>query len=343
LSLEFRNLKHKQELKRLFAILVACTALFYSVGTSAQKAFNHTIVDGQDTVVIHVLGHSSVLVEYDTLKVYVDPYSKCCDFSTMPKADIIIITHADADHFDSAAFRLIQQPSTIMVFTQTCASKGLYSGIDTIMANGDSINIAGVAINAVPAYNIKTRHVKGVGNAYIVQLGNKRIYFYGDGEKIPEMAEVHNIDIAFLGLSQPFNMISDSMIAAALLIQPKVLIPYHYDNNSTSELLSLMKNYPQIEVLTGDTTSKVTGVQLRKNNRAFIYPNPATNEVRFEGINGAFFCDIFDMTGRKVKSSFIRNEVLNIHEMHDGEYFLIMIDDKKSVLGTQKLVKAAVY
>ena len=329
---------------KLLIRLAISVALLYNVQGFAQKAFNDTIVDGQNNIVVHVLGHSSVLVEYGTLKVYVDPYSKYCDFSVMPKADVIIVTHADADHFDTTAFRLVQQPSTIMVYTQTCASKGLYDGLDTIMANGDSINVAGVAINAVPAYNIvKTRHAKGVGNAYIVQFGNKRLYFYGDGEKIPEMADVHNIDIAFLGLSQPYNMTPDSLVSASLLIHPKKLIPYHYDNNSPAVLVELVKSYPQIEVLTGETSSNVSVVRPKNKCNAFIYPNPSVDEIHFSGIIGAFVCDIFDMTGKKVKSSFICNEVLNISGMQDGEYFLIMLDDKNSVLGTQKLIKSAVY
>ncbi|MBQ5377119.1 MAG: MBL fold metallo-hydrolase, partial [Prevotella sp.] len=54
------------------------------------------------------------------------------------------------------------------------------------------------------------------------------IYIAGDTEDIPEMANIKDIDIAFLPCNQPFTMTVDQLLNAAQIIKPKVLFPYHY-------------------------------------------------------------------------------------------------------------------
>ncbi len=61
-------------------------------------------------------------------------------------------------------------------------------------------NINDIIVEAVPAYNIVNMrspgqpfHPKGVGNGYILTIGNKRIYIAGDTENIPEMKALKDI------------------------------------------------------------------------------------------------------------------------------------------------------
>ena len=58
--------------------------------------------------------------------------------------------------------------------------------------------VAGLPIEAVPAYNILHKredgnpfHPKGNGNGYILTFGNTRLYLAGDTENIPEMENIH--------------------------------------------------------------------------------------------------------------------------------------------------------
>ncbi len=62
------------------------------------------------------------------------------------------------------------------------------------MKNGDVLTVAGLKIEAVPAYNIVHKtpsgglfHPKGQGNGYIINFGETRVYVAGDTENIPEM------------------------------------------------------------------------------------------------------------------------------------------------------------
>jgi len=290
---------------------IICQLLFLLIFVSgnsvfAQKTFNDTLTTSKGDLIIHVLGHASILFEYNNLKVYVDPNSNYCDYSKMDKADLILITHGDADHFDKTAINLIKNDETQMIYTKTCASSWRFDGIDTTMANGDSLNILDLPIKAVPAYNIvKTRHVKGIGNGYLILFGNKNVYISGDTEILPEMANLKDIELAFLGYSQPYNMTTEMLIQAAELIHPKILIPYHYDNTDISLLLDLLKNIPDIEVLTGipSISSSIKNLNYKVSGK--IYPNPVHDILYCEELKPNLSLTITNMAGQQILSGLV--------------------------------------
>ena len=72
-----------------------------------------------------------------------------------------------------------------------------------------------------------------------------RIYIAGDTEVIPEMANIKDIDIAFLPCNQPYTMTPEQLIEAARIIQPKVLFPYHYSQTDVSGIAAQL---PDIDV-----------------------------------------------------------------------------------------------
>ena len=101
------------------------------------------------------------------------------------------------------------------------------------LANGDSVAYRNdITLKVVPAYNYsegRTQfHPKGRDNGYILTIDGLRIYIAGDTEDIPEMAEIKDIDIAFLPCNQPYTMTIDQLVKAAKTIKPNVLFPYHY-------------------------------------------------------------------------------------------------------------------
>ena len=84
-------------------------------------------------------------------------------------------------------------------------------------------------VKAVPAYN--TNHPFGNGNGYIVTIDQKRIFISGDTgsqRTAAELAELANIDIAFLCMNIPFTMTPQQADVFAHMIKPKVVYPYHY-------------------------------------------------------------------------------------------------------------------
>ena len=74
-----------------------------------------------------------------------------------------------------------------------------------------------------------------------LSLDGLRIYIAGDTEDIPEMANIKDIDIAFLPCNQPYTMTTNQLIRAAKIIKPKVLFPYHYSKTDVSGIPALLK------------------------------------------------------------------------------------------------------
>jgi len=194
---------------------------------------------------ITFLGHGSLMFTLDEKIIHVDPYGRVADYSTLPKADLILITHEHHDHLDLDALNEIRTDRTKIVMTESCASE-VKGGI--VMKNGDERIVDGLHIRAIPAYNLVHKrengqpyHPKGVGNGYILTFGDKRIYIAGDTEDIPEMKDLRDIDVAFLPMNVPYTMTPEMAGDAARSFHPRILYPYHYGQSDTSRLEELFK------------------------------------------------------------------------------------------------------
>lgn len=102
-----------------------------------------------------------------------------------------------------------------------------------------------LAVEAVPAYNTTEGHTqfhpKGRDNGYVLTIDGLRIYIAGDTEDVPEMAQLKDIDIAFLPCNQPYTMTTDQLLRAARVIKPQVLFPYHYSQTDVSGIGEQLK------------------------------------------------------------------------------------------------------
>jgi L-ascorbate metabolism protein UlaG (beta-lactamase superfamily) len=230
---------------------------FLMVGVAAlglaQTEFTSDIFQtSEGDLKITFLGHGTLMFQFKGKIIHVDPVGRQADYSKLPKADLIFITHEHGDHFDAKVVAMIRKESTDLILTETC-SRQIKDG--TIMGNGDSGTLQGIKVEAVPAYNIKNMrgpgapfHPKGQGNGYILTFGNKRVYVAGDTENTPEMKALQGIDIAFLPMNLPYTMSPEMVADAALAFQPKILYPYHYGKTDTSQLVKLLKDVEGVEV-----------------------------------------------------------------------------------------------
>jgi L-ascorbate metabolism protein UlaG (beta-lactamase superfamily) len=201
---------------------------------------------------ITFLGHGSLILVFNGMNIHVDPFGKVADYSLLPKADMVLITHEHYDHFDLQALSRIRTDKTLLVLTELCAQQ-VPGGI--VMCNGDEQVVAGIPIKAVPAYNLVHKrpsgdpfHPKGCGNGYILTFGETCMYIAGDTENIPEMKALGGIDIAFLPMNLPYTMTPEMVADAAKTFWPRILYPYHYGDTDTKHLVELLKEEPGIEV-----------------------------------------------------------------------------------------------
>ena len=214
---------------------------------------------GSGDLAITFLGHGSLLLAFDGTIIAVDPYSKVADYTALPKADIILVTHEHGDHLDLGAIRAIQRDGTVVAANPAAAEK-ITGAI--VLSNGDKHRFPGtrkdspgIEMTAVPAYNLVHErspgvpfHPKGNGNGYVLTFGDKRVYVAGDTENIPEMKALAGIDIAFLPMNLPYTMTPEMAADAARMIRPKILYPYHFGETDTSRIVQLLREQKETEV-----------------------------------------------------------------------------------------------
>lgn len=211
-----------------------------------------TIKTSAGDLVIHFLGHSSLMMSWGGKIIHSDPVSGEADYKNLPGADILLVSHDHYDHLDLPAVALLKKFSTKIVGNLDVA-KQIPETI--VLKNGDTKTVDGLPIEAVPAYNIvhmmapgKPYHPRGVGNGYVVTFGSKRVYLAGDTENIPEMRNLQNIDIAFLPMNLPYTMTPEMVAEAARMFMPKVLYPYHQGDTDMSRIVALLKDEKGIDV-----------------------------------------------------------------------------------------------
>jgi len=224
-------------------------AFFMSLALTifAQKQLQEDVIktSGGD-LKITCVGHGTLMFTYGGKIIHVDPVSSYADYTQLPKADLILITHEHGDHLDAKAIQAVSTDRTVLVVNPG-SSKALPAA--TVMKNGETQTFAGFKVEAVPAYNPgKAFHPKDNGNGYVITFGDKRVYVAGDTENIPEMKDLKQIEVAFLPMNLPYTMTPEQVAEAAKILRPKILYPYHFGNSDTAALVNLLKDEKGIEV-----------------------------------------------------------------------------------------------
>ena len=190
--------------------------------------------------------HGSIAIDVDGYMIYIDPVTMFGnDYSVLPKADLIMVTHEHHDHFDPQAIAELTGDDTHLIGSRRINE--LY-GSGEIMEPGDKVEIKDedITITAVPAYNITPDHLQfhpkeRKDDGFVFDIDGLRIYVAGDTEDIPEMADLKDIDVAFIPVNQPYTMTPEQGIHAAEMIKPKILYPYHYGQTDLTPLVDGLK------------------------------------------------------------------------------------------------------
>ncbi|GAB6906370.1 Beta-lactamase domain protein [Desulfosarcina cetonica] len=177
---------------------------------------------------IQWLGHDGfVFTSTEGIVVLIDPFQ----VAAAPQADLMLITHVHHDHCSPEDIARLVKPSTVIV-TEAESAEKLTSlcGDIRVVIPGDRLTVCGIHIEAVPAYNVDKKFHPKAKNwlGFILTIDGKRIYHAGDTDLIPEM-KGFSVDIALLPVSGTYVMTAEEAVAAARLINPKTVIPMHYD------------------------------------------------------------------------------------------------------------------
>jgi L-ascorbate metabolism protein UlaG (beta-lactamase superfamily) len=167
-------------------------------------------------------GHASVRVVDDGFTVAVDPFSQC---STDFDADIVLVTHSDGGHFDRDALEKVKTDKTVFIFPPSF-DEVAFRGAE-YLKEGETIDVYGVEIEAVPMYN--DEHARGEGIGYRFSMDGTSFYVAGDTGLTDEMRDLENrVDMAFFPIEGDYTMDVSEAVRAAVRVKPDVAVPYHY-------------------------------------------------------------------------------------------------------------------
>lgn len=150
----------------------------------------------------------------------------------LEKGDLILISHIHRDHCKEITINRLSDKNTIILTPKRYIKEG-NDNIKIITPNS-KYRLGNITVEIVNAYNtnegasVKKVHKIGECVGFIINIDNKRIYFSGDTDIIPEMKDICNIDIAIVPIGGVFTMNIDEAVEVMLSIKPKFVIPVHH-------------------------------------------------------------------------------------------------------------------
>lgn len=194
------------------------------------------------------LGHASVLIELDGLRILTDPLLRRrilhlrrvapeVNPDELVGIDVILISHAHHDHLDTRSLRMIGGESRVLCpepARRAVAAAGLRP---EVMGVGGLTMVGDVEVEAVHADHDGRRYPQNRRRdalGYVVRGPSGSVYFAGDTGWFEEVGEVGEVDVALLPVAGwgprlgPGHLDPAEAARAAALISPRVAIPIHW-------------------------------------------------------------------------------------------------------------------
>jgi len=229
----------------------------------AQAMGDDAVMTGSGDLVIHPIHHAALTITYNGTTILVDPAPKpggpegndvTTEYKAIPAPNLILVTHEHGDHFNADILSAVDGDAPIVV-PQAVADKmpDALKAHAVILPTGRSATVAGIDIEAVPAYNITPDRLKfhpkeRKDNGYILTLGGKRVYIAGDTEDTPEMRALQNIEVAFLPMNLPYTMDIEHAADAVRAFKPKIVYPYHYGDSDVEKFKTLVGDASEVRL-----------------------------------------------------------------------------------------------
>ncbi|PZX16330.1 secreted protein [Palleronia aestuarii] len=223
--------------RRTFLTMTAATGAAITIlpfASRAQGGGENVFPTDSGEIVVHPIEHASFVMETPVGVIIVDPVGDPSLYADFPDPDLILITHEHGDHFNQETLDAISSARTQMI-VNTAVYDMLPEAMRAMtqqMGNGETTDVLGFDVEAVPAYNITEGrldyHPMGRDNGYILSIDGLRIYIAGDTEGTEEMRALDEIDIAFVPMNLPFTMDATQAADAVAAFAPAYVYPYHY-------------------------------------------------------------------------------------------------------------------
>lgn len=193
------------------------------------------------------VGHATVLLRIDGTSVLTDPmlrgwlgplrrHGARPDLPWSP--DAVLVSHLHRDHLDLPSLRRFPSGTPIVV-PRGAASLVSKAGAVAVQEIGreETISIGPLAVTAVRALHEGRRNpwsspAEALG--FVIASSGRRVYFAGDTDAFPEMADLRPLDLALLpvwgwGPSVGSGHLDPPGAARALtLLRPRMAVPIHW-------------------------------------------------------------------------------------------------------------------
>ena len=197
------------------------------------------------------LGHATVLIEIDGIRVMTDPVLRpgasmlyrmpgAADVRQYTEVDLVLISHLHHDHLDLPSLRSLRDDPLIVV-PQGAGSWMRSKGFANVaeMTPGDTLNHRGVAVRCTVAIHSGKREPRGpaaLAVGYVIEAGPAALYFAGDTEIFPGMAGLvaGELDVAMIPVWGWGLVLGDGHLTpqsaadAVALLRPRYAVPIHW-------------------------------------------------------------------------------------------------------------------
>ena len=196
------------------------------------------------------LGHSTVLIELDGVRLLTDPVVRNhvgplvraappVSSSALDAIDAVLLSHLHADHADARSLRWVRSPLVIAPrgAARWLAKNRITGELREVVAGEDHV-VDSVHVTATPATHDARRWPLGARAepvGFVVRGAGGSAYFAGDTDLHPAMAELAgSIDVALLPVSGwgptlgPGHLDAERATEAAVMIAPRVAVPIHW-------------------------------------------------------------------------------------------------------------------
>lgn len=202
---------------------------FNSANLSAQEI----ISTDNGTLKIFPILHSSMVLEWKDQHILIDPYGGA-ELYQGHHPGLILITDIHGDHYHKETLDGLSLSNT-QIFAPAAVKKLMSDDMASkvsVVDNGKTTSWNQVKVTGIPMYNLPetsdSRHPKGRGNGYVIEIDGVKIYISGDTEDIPEMRNLKNIDVAFVCMNLPYTMDVAHAAEAVIAFEPVMVYPFHY-------------------------------------------------------------------------------------------------------------------
>ena len=169
-------------------------------------------------------GQSCLLIEENGARIILDPGIFSTAQNDLMNIDLVLITHAHADHLDIASLKqIIEHNRSVEILTNPSVQQVLEAEdiVSTVLAHGEVVTKKGITIEGVgEKHAVMVNSIPPPDNVGFIVAD--RFFYPGDALTVPGK----NIEILALPTAAPWAKMSE-LVDYAITLKPKISFPIH--------------------------------------------------------------------------------------------------------------------